>query len=65
MTGDADRGVHNLRIEQVTLSDIAEYQCQLGPARANKAIRADAKLNVIGKTYTLILLPLLDEDNFL
>ena len=49
MTGDADRGVHNLRIEHVTLSDIAEYQCQVGPARTNKAIRADAKLNVIGK----------------
>ncbi|XP_035704569.1 nephrin isoform X2 [Folsomia candida] len=45
--GDSDRGVHNLRIENVTLSDITEYQCQVGPGKGNKAIRADAHLNVL------------------
>ena len=49
MAGDEARGVHNLRIVNVTLQDIAEYQCQVGPARANRAIRSDAHLNVIGK----------------
>ncbi len=54
-TGDADRGVHNLRIENVTLSDITEYQCQVGPGKGNKAIRADAHLNVLGKFLLIFI----------
>jgi len=56
MVGDGEKGVHNLRIENVTLSDIGEYQCQIGPGtssngKGNKPIRADARLNVLGNYF--------------
>lgn len=50
--GDSTSGIYNLRISNASLEDDAEYQCQVGPARFNKAIRANARLTVIGKhTY--------------
>ncbi|XP_011296560.1 nephrin isoform X1 [Musca domestica] len=45
--GDRKQGVYNLRISNASTSDDAEYQCQVGPARLNSAIRANAKLIVI------------------
>ncbi|XP_055703613.1 nephrin [Phlebotomus papatasi] len=45
--GDRSQGVYNLRISNASLEDDAEYQCQVGPAKLNSAIRANAKLVVI------------------
>ncbi|KAK9885751.1 hypothetical protein WA026_013623 [Henosepilachna vigintioctopunctata] len=45
--GDRRHGVYNLRVSNASLEDDAEYQCQVGPARLHKAIRANALLNVI------------------
>ncbi|XP_059607885.1 nephrin isoform X2 [Phlebotomus argentipes] len=45
--GDRTQGVYNLRISNASLEDDAEYQCQVGPAKLNSAIRANAKLVVI------------------
>ena len=50
MEGSENRGEHNLKIVNATLQDIAEYQCQVGPAAGNRPIRSDAHLNVIGKS---------------
>lgn len=47
--GDRAQGVYNLRITNASLEDDAEYQCQVGPAKFNSAIRANAKLTVICK----------------
>ncbi|XP_064471878.1 nephrin-like isoform X2 [Ornithodoros turicata] len=47
MIGDPAQGVHNIRIENATLEDDAEYQCQVGPTSDHKAIRADARLTVL------------------
>lgn len=33
----------------MSLEDDAEFQCQVGPANFNKAIRANARLTVIGR----------------
>jgi len=49
MVGDVTNGVHNLKINNVTLQDIAEYQCQVLPKGPIRAIRADARLDVLGK----------------
>ncbi|XP_054089208.1 nephrin isoform X2 [Zeugodacus cucurbitae] len=45
--GDRNQGVYNLRISNASITDDAEYQCQVGPARLHSAIRANAKLTVI------------------
>ncbi|XP_037915549.1 nephrin isoform X1 [Hermetia illucens] len=45
--GDRAQGVYNLRISNASIEDDAEYQCQVGPAKFNSAIRANAKLTVI------------------
>lgn len=47
--GDRSQGVYNLRVSNASLEDDAEYQCQVGPAKFNSAIRANAKLTVICK----------------
>ena len=47
--GDRNHGVYNLRISNVSIEDDAEYQCQVGPAKQHSAIRASAKLTVIGE----------------
>lgn len=53
VVGDSRIGVYNLRIVNASLDDDAEYQCQVGPARFNKAIRANARLSVICE-YTCV-----------
>lgn len=53
--GDRSQGVYNLRISNASLEDDAEYQCQVGPAKFNSAIRANAKLTVICKYIVDIL----------
>nr|XP_036669808.1 nephrin isoform X2 [Drosophila suzukii] len=45
--GDRKQGIYNLRISNASINDDADYQCQVGPARLNSAIRANAKLTVI------------------
>lgn len=57
--GDRSQGVHNLRVSNASLEDDAEYQCQVGPAKLNSAIRANAKLTVICKYSSAILFPLI------
>lgn len=47
MIGDPAQGVHNLRIDNATLEDDAEYQCQVGPTADHKAIRSDAHVTVL------------------
>lgn len=47
--GDRNHGVYNLKISNVSIDDDAEFQCQVGPAKQHSAIRASAKLTVIGK----------------
>lgn len=54
--GDRQHGVYNLRVSNASLEDDAEYQCQVGPARLHKAIRANARLNVICKFVIFYLL---------
>ncbi|ERL86859.1 hypothetical protein D910_04262, partial [Dendroctonus ponderosae] len=44
--GERRNGVYNLRISNASLEDDAEYQCQVGPSKLNKAIRANARLTV-------------------
>ncbi|XP_058831448.1 irregular chiasm C-roughest protein-like [Topomyia yanbarensis] len=41
-------GVYNLRITNTSLDDTASYQCQVGPAKHNRPIRAAAKLTILG-----------------
>lgn len=52
--GDRVQGVYNLKVSNASLEDDAEYQCQIGPAKFNNAIRANAKLTVICE-YILLL----------
>ncbi|XP_053676867.1 irregular chiasm C-roughest protein-like [Anopheles nili] len=40
-------GVYNLRITNTSYDDAALYQCQVGPAKHNHPIRAQAKLTVV------------------
>lgn len=48
---DRNQGIYNLRISNASIEDDAEYQCQVGPAKFNSAIRANARLTVICKYY--------------
>lgn len=48
--GSEEQGEHNIRIENATLDDDAEYQCQVGPRGLSKPIRADAQLTVLSKS---------------
>ncbi|XP_059352881.1 nephrin-like [Daphnia carinata] len=45
--GSEEQGEHHIRIENATLDDDAEYQCQVGPRGNSKPIRADAQLTVL------------------
>ncbi|XP_018320439.1 nephrin isoform X2 [Agrilus planipennis] len=54
--GDRNHGVYNLRISNASLEDDAEYQCQVGPARLQKAIRANAQLTVISPPSSVEIL---------
>ncbi|XP_044759594.1 nephrin isoform X1 [Coccinella septempunctata] len=54
--GDRRHGVYNLRVSNASLEDDAEYQCQVGPARMHKAIRANARLSVISPPSSVEIL---------
>lgn len=49
MIGDRSYGVFNLRIQNASLDDDAEFQCQVGPAKNSDPIRTAANLTVICK----------------
>ena len=50
MIGNEQLGEHHIKIENATLDDDAEYQCQVGPHRSHKPIRSDARLTVLSKS---------------
>ncbi|XP_068144561.1 nephrin isoform X1 [Drosophila tropicalis] len=52
---DAKHGIYNLQIKNATLEDDAEYQCQVGPAVGNPAIRANAKLSIVAAPSTIMI----------
>lgn len=47
MIGDRSYGIFNLRIQNASLDDDAEFQCQVGPAKNSDPIRTAANLTVI------------------
>ncbi|XP_076060270.1 nephrin-like isoform X4 [Oratosquilla oratoria] len=47
MIGDHSEGEHHLRIQNASLNDDADYQCQVGPAEGHLPIRATGHLNVL------------------
>ena len=49
MVGDANLGVHNLRILDVNLSDDAEYQCQVTPMLPSEGIRHSVNVTVLSE----------------
>ena len=49
VVGSEQLGEHHMRIENATLDDDAEYQCQVGPKGSQKPIRSDARLTVLSK----------------
>lgn len=52
---DAVNGIYNLQIKNASLEDDAEYQCQVGPAAANPAIRANAKLSIVAAPSSIAI----------
>lgn len=52
---DAPHGTYNLQIKNATLEDDAEYQCQVGPAAGNPAIRANAKLSIVAAPSSIYI----------
>ncbi|KAJ3642020.1 hypothetical protein Zmor_028484 [Zophobas morio] len=53
---DRRHGIFNLRVSNVSLEDDAKYECQVGPARSHKAIRARVRLNVISPPSSVEIL---------
>lgn len=51
MVIDSGNGVYNLLVRNVTISDDAQYQCQVspGPAAGSKPIRSSARLTVLSE----------------
>jgi hypothetical protein len=47
MIGDRTYGTYNLRIQNASLEDDAEFQCQVGPSGNSGPIRTAANLTVI------------------
>ena len=47
IVGDADAGVSDLEVSNVTLDDDALFQCQVSPNEGQQAIRAVAYLTVL------------------
>ncbi|XP_023299078.2 nephrin isoform X1 [Lucilia cuprina] len=52
---DAVNGIYNLQIKNASLEDDAEYQCQVGPAAGNPAIRANAKLSIVAAPSSIAI----------
>ena len=53
--GSDNSGQFGLQISNVSLSDDADYECQVGPASYNKPIRASAHLHVLCEYLTIPL----------
>jgi hypothetical protein len=51
MIGDRTYGTYNLRIQNASLEDDAEFQCQVGPSGNSGPIRTAANLTVICKYF--------------
>ncbi|KAJ3641999.1 hypothetical protein Zmor_028465 [Zophobas morio] len=56
MVVDRPHGIYNLRVSNASLEDDAEYECQVGPAKPHKAIRAKARLNVMSPPSSVEIL---------
>ncbi|XP_071534637.1 nephrin-like isoform X2 [Panulirus ornatus] len=56
MIGDGIGGEHHLRIHNATLTDDADYQCQVGPADGHPPIRGTGHLTVLMAPTTVELL---------
>ncbi|SPP75591.1 blast:Nephrin [Drosophila guanche] len=52
---DAQHGIYNLQVKNASLEDDAEYQCQVGPAAGNPAIRANAKLSIVAAPSSIVI----------
>ena len=52
LLGTDDSGEYSLKINNVSLSDDAVFECQVGPGLNNRPIRASARLNVMRKSHT-------------
>ena len=52
--GSDDTGEYSLKINNVSLSDDAVFECQVGPGLNNRPIRASARLNVMRKWFFYI-----------
>lgn len=52
---DTKQGAYNLQIKNASLEDDAEYQCQVGPAAGNPAIRANAKLSIVAAPSSIVI----------
>lgn len=57
MSIDRQRGVYNLKIKNAQLIDEGEIECQVGPAKENKPIRASARITVLVPPHEILLLP--------
>lgn len=53
MIGDRNYGIFNLRIQNASLDDDAEFQCQVGPAKNSDPIRTAANLTVICEYFVV------------
>ncbi|XP_017149370.1 nephrin isoform X2 [Drosophila miranda] len=52
---DGQHGIYNLQVKNASLEDDAEYQCQVGPAAGNPAIRANAKLSIVAAPSSIVI----------
>ncbi|XP_054168665.1 nephrin-like [Oppia nitens] len=56
MSVDTQRGVYNLKIQNILLSDEGDIECQVGPTKDNKAIRANSRITVLVPPHEISLL---------
>ena len=50
LIGSVELGEYNLMISRVSLSDDAEYQCQVTPADGDEALMGSAHLHVLSES---------------
>ena len=62
MIGDSSHGIFNLQIKNISLTDDAEFECQVGPNRTLNvsSIRASANLTVLCKYHFIEFLKILE-----
>ena len=51
MVGNASLGQHHLAIRGATLQDDGQYECQVAPTAATRAMRATANVTVMGESW--------------